>query len=117
MTLNKSDITANEIQRAAWDASHKYINEYFDGQDRGACGFAWVTLYPEHKGNTKLGKAERREFERLGASKDWTGKAWMLWNPAQYPVQSIDVLLAGAHTAAQVLREYGFNASASSRLD
>jgi hypothetical protein len=61
------------------------------GEDRGACGFAWVTLWPEHKGNTKLGKAERRGFEALGARKDWTGKAWMVWNPSGYPVQNIDI--------------------------
>jgi len=106
-----------EMQKAAHDASEKLLTDYFDGVDRGACGFAWVTIYPKHKGNTKLGKAERREFEQLGARKDWTGKAWMIWNPANYPVQSVDVLEAGARAAAMFLQRYGYDAVAGSRLD
>lgn len=106
-----------EMHKLAYAASEKLINEYFDGQDRGACGFAWVTIHPKHKGNTKLGKAERKEFELLGARKDWTGKAWMIWNPANYPVQSVDVLEAGARAAAMFLQRYGYDAVAGSRLD
>ena len=106
-----------EMQKVAYDASDKLLTDYFDGVDRGACGFAWVTLYPEHKGNTKLGKAERKVFEALGATKDWTGKAWQIWNPAKYPVQNIDTLEAGARACANVLQQHGFAALAQSRLD
>ena len=106
-----------KMEQAAHDAAHKFITQHMGGEDRGACGFAWVTLWPEHKGNTKLGKAERRGFEALGARKDWTGKAWMIWNPSGYPVQNIDTLEAGARAAADVLKAHGYKATAGSRLD
>ena len=106
-----------EMEQAAHDAADTFFKDSMGGIDRGCCGFAWVTIVPVHKGNTRLGKAERREFEALGASKDWTGKKWMLWNPANYPVQNIDTLEAGARAAAKVLTSHGFNAYAQSRLD
>ena len=81
------------------------------------CGFAWVTVYPEHKGNTKLGKGERRVLEGMGFRKDWTGKAWQLWNPTGYAGQSMDVKEAGAQAYADVLRQYGFKAYMGSRAD
>lgn len=105
------------MHSAAYDAAHEFITQHMDGKDRGFCGFAWVTLWPEHKGNTRLGKAERREFEALGANKDWTGKAWMIWNPSGYPVQNVDTLEAGARAAANVLKAHGYKATAGSRLD
>ena len=106
-----------EMKTTAYKAAKEYCETYMDGEDRGACGFAWVTLWPEHKGNTKLGKIERKEFERLGASKDWTGKAWMLWNPSGYAGQSMCVKEVGALAYAKVLQEYGFNAYMQSRPD
>ena len=81
------------------------------------CGFAWVTVYPEHKGNTKLGKGERRVLESMGFKKDWTGKAWQLWNCTGYNGQSMDVKEAGAQAYADVLRNYGFKAYMGSRAD
>jgi len=81
------------------------------------CGFAWVTVTPEHKGNTKLGKGERRVLEGMGFTKDWTGKAWQLWNPTGYAGQSMDVKEAGAQAYAEVLRHYGFKAYMGSRAD
>jgi len=107
----------DEMKAAAYEASDVWFKEYLDGEDRGCCGFAWVTLWPEHKGNTKLGKAERRAFEALGASKDWTGKTWTIWNPSSYPVQNVDTLEVGARAAADVLRSHGYKATAHSRLD
>ena len=107
----------DEMKAAAYEASDVWFKEYMGGEDRGCCGFAWVTLWPEHKGNTRLGKAERREFEALGASKDRTGKAWMIWNPSGYPVQNIDTLEVGARAAADVLRSHGYKATDHSRLD
>lgn len=106
-----------EAEQAAVDAADGYFREQMQGEDRGMCGFAWVTLFPEHKGNTRQGKDERKLFEALGASKDWTGKAWQIWNPANYPVQNIDTLEAGARACAEVLKQYGFNAVSQSRLD
>ena len=55
------------------------------------CGFAWVTVYPEHKGNTRAGKQERAVLESMGFRKDWTGKAYQLWNPGGHAGQSMDV--------------------------
>jgi hypothetical protein len=81
------------------------------------CGFAWVTVTPEHKGNTKLGKGERRVLEGMGFRKDWTGKAWQLWNPTGYAGQSMDVKEAGAQAYADVLQQYGFKAYMGSRAD
>ena len=106
-----------EAEDAAVKAADNFFREQMQGEDRGMCGFAWVTLLPEHKGNTRQGKAERKVFESLGTSKDWTGKAWQIWNPAKYPVQNIDTLEAGARAYAEVLKQYGFRAVSQSRLD
>jgi len=81
------------------------------------CGFAWVTVYPEHKGNTRAGKDERRVLESMGFKKDWTGKAWQLWNPGDHNGQSMDVKEHGAQAYADVLRHYGFKAYMGSRAD
>lgn len=80
--------------------------------DRDACGFAWCDIYGV-KGNTKLGKL----FKAAGLRKDWTGKAFQIWNPAGLGVQSVGILEAGAIAAAGVFRKYGFEAYAGSRLD
>lgn len=106
-----------KMEKAAHDAADAFFKDVMKGEDRGACGFAWVTIVPEYKGNTRLGKAERRDLEALGARKDWTGKTWMIWNPADYPVQNIDTLEAGARAAAKVLTDAGLKAYAQSRLD
>lgn len=106
-----------ELETEAYARAQNYFDTVMGGQDRGACGFAWVIIYPKHKGNTKLGKAERKEFEALGARKDWTGKAWQIWNPAKIGCQNIDTLEAGARGAANVLKRYGYDAVPQSRLD
>jgi hypothetical protein len=106
-----------EVKDAAHAAADQYFKTQLGGVDRYACGFAWVTVYPEHKGNTRLGRAERRILESLGLRKDHTGKAYELWNPSGYACQNIDTLEAGARAAAQVLKNHGFRAYAGSRLD
>ena len=115
--LTNPTAVAQELREAAFTAADTYFQEKLGGQDQYACGFAWVTIYPEHKGNTRLGKQERRLYESMGFSKDWTGKAWQLWNPSKYGCQNVDTLEAGARAAADVLREYGLKAYAGSRLD
>ena len=107
----------SEIRFRAHHVATEYLTEHFDGQDFGACGFAWVTIHPEHKGTTKAGKAERKLFEALGASKDHTGKNWQIWNPADVNAQNIDCKEAGAREAAKILQGYGFKAFAHSRMD
>ena len=106
-----------EMLVAAREAATEYCNRYYGGQDAGACGFAWVTIYPENKGNTRAGKAEREVIRALGFELDWTGKAFQLWNPSKWGGQNVDVKEAGARAASAVLKKYGFKASAGSRLD
>jgi hypothetical protein len=127
-TLNITAV-AQEIRTAASDAARDYVREWTAKTGGNAygepmyCGFAWVTVYPKfaHKGNTKLGKAERGEFNtvmtQLGARLDWTGKAYQIYNPAGWAGQSMDVKERGATAAALVLRKYGFTAYAESRAD
>ena len=113
------DITAirTEFQTAAEDAANQFFQDHMGGVDRGMCGFAWVTVYPSHKGNTRDGRAERKTLEQLGFRKDWTGKSWECWNPSRHGAQNIDTKEAGARAAAEVLRKHGFRAYAGSRLD
>ena len=113
----------DETLTAAAAAAHDYIAEWKAGTGGNAygepmyCGFAWVTVYPKHKGNTKLGKLERQTLKEIGLRPDYTGKAYELWNPAQWPGQSMDAKAAGARAAAQVLQKYGYTAYAGSRAD
>lgn len=113
------DITAvrDEMLREAHAAADRFFQEKLGGRDQYACGFAWVTVYPEHKGNTKAGKAERVVLEQMGFRKDWTGKAYQYWNPSKFPCQNVDTLEEGARAAADVLKRHGFKAYAGSRLD
>ncbi len=107
----------NEMLTEARDAANKFFNEKLGGEDRYACGFAWVTVYPKHKGNTKAGKAERQVLKELGMKLDWTGKAFQIWNPSGHGCQNVDTKEAGAVAAAAILKKYGFDAYAGSRLD
>ena len=101
-----------EAKAAAREAGMKYFNEKLGGQDRYACGFAWVNIYGV-KGNTKLG----RRMKAAGFRKGYDG-AWQIWNPSRYGCQNVDTLEAGAYAAAQVFKKYGFEqAYAGSRLD
>ena len=121
-TLNITAV-AQEIRTAASDAARDYVREWTAKTGGNAygepmyCGFAWVTVYPKHKGNTKLGKAERAVLELLGMRKDYTGRAYQLYNPSGWAGQSMDVKERGATAAALVLRKYGFTAYAESRAD
>ena len=117
-----SSIT-EQAKNAATQAQQDFLAKWVEstgGNEYGEpmyCGFAWVTVYPEHKGNTRLGKQERATLESMGFRKDWTGKAWQLWNPTGYAGQSMDVKEAGAQAYADVLRTAGFRAYMGSRAD
>ena len=100
-----------EAESAAHAAAEKYFREVLGGQDRFACGFAWVNIYGV-KGNTRLGKM----LKAAGVTQDYT-KAFQLWNPAGYGCQNVDTLEVGAEAAAKVFQKYGFRAYAGSRLD
>ena len=56
--MSSADVIKRELNDKATHAATEMLQRI--GGDNGACGFAWVTIHPEHKGNTKLGKAERR---------------------------------------------------------
>ena len=112
-TARTAAVKAQEDFLAKWTADTGG-NEYGEPM---YCGFAWVTIYPEQKGNTKLGKLERRGIESMGESKDRTGKAYQLWNCTGYAGQSMDVKEAGAQAYADVLRGAGFKAYMGSRAD
>lgn len=105
------DIVA-EAKAVAADAAEKFFQEKLGGHDQYACGFAWVDIYGV-KGNTKLGRA----FKAAGLKKDWTGKAWQIWNPSGHYCQNVDTKEAGATAAAKVFQKYGFTAYSGSRLD
>lgn len=107
----------NQAKAAAYDAGKAYLDKYHGGQDAGACGFAWVNIYPQHKGNTKEGREERKILKAMGFTLDWTGKRFELWNPSGLHCQNVDAKYAGASACAVILKVHGFKALAGSRLD
>ena len=113
LTINPDILPAiiDEAALAAKQASDKYFETVLNGRDSGACGFAWIHIRGIH-GNSKLAKA----LANYGITKDYSG-ALCWWNPARYCVQNVDCLESGAFNAATVLRKYGFDAMACSRLD
>jgi len=121
-TIDTQAIT-QQAEAACRKAQQEFLDNWVNttgGNQYGEpmyCGFAWVTVYPEHKGNTRLGKAERKILEAMGFRKDWTGKAYELWNPTGYAGQSMDVKEVGAQAYAEVLRGAGFKAYMGSRAD
>lgn len=116
-TETTTALTADTIRTTAFAAADAYQQTHYPNGGWGACGFAWVTVYPQHRGNSRLGRAERSELEQLGFRKDYTGRGYQLWNPSKYATQNVDTLEAGASAAAQLLRSHGFTAYADSRLD
>lgn len=121
-TIDTQTITL-QAEQACRKAQQQFLDNWVNttgGNSYGEpmyCGFAWVTVYPEHKGNTRAGKAERAVLAQMGFRKDWTGKAYELWNPTGYAGQSMDVKEAGAQAYAEVLRGAGFKAYMGSRAD
>lgn len=112
------DFTQDQINAIVFEARHeaghaaaKYFQEKLGGQDRYACGFAWVNIQGI-KGNTKLG----RMLKAAGVKQDYT-KVFQIWNPSGLPCQNIDTKEEGARAAAEVFKRYGFKAMAGSRLD
>jgi hypothetical protein len=113
----EATLVKNEMLAQAKAAADKFYADSMGGKDWGGCGFAWVTVYPKHKGNTRAGRAERVVLRDMGFELDWTGKSFQYWNPSKHMAQNIDTKEAGARAAAEVLRKHGFDAYAGSRLD
>jgi len=81
----------------------------------GVCGFAWVSVRPANKGNTRLGKQERALLKDAGFRLNDYEKTFQLWI-SQYN-QSIQKKEAYASAFAEVLRETGLKAYSGSRMD
>lgn len=81
----------------------------------GVCGFAWIQVYPSFKGNTVLGKQERKVLEALGFRKNDYEKCYQK-SVSDYN-QSMQKKEAYATAFAKVLRDAGLKAYSSSRLD
>jgi len=115
LTYSKAQLDAifSEAEQAAQEAARKFFHEKLGGRDQFACGFAWVDIYGI-KGNTKLGKL----LDQVdGVRRDSYSKSYKMWNPSGLGVQNIDTLEAGAEAAAKILKGFGFQAYAGSRLD
>jgi hypothetical protein len=118
ITLSQAQVAHTAATDAATAAALMFADQHFGGGDGGCCGFAWVTFTPKNKGNTKLGKAERKLFEQIGYRKDWTGKAWQCWNPSEWRGQSIDAKFSGAVAYAKKFTELtGVYIGAGERVD
>jgi hypothetical protein len=118
ITLDQARTAHAAATDAGLAASLVYADQHFNGKDGGCCGFAWATFTPKNKGNTKLGKAERKLFEQIGYRKDYTGKAWQCWNPAQWGGQSIDAKFNGAVAYAKKFTELtGVHIGVGERVD
>jgi hypothetical protein len=113
--MNYTQEQVEQIVREARDAAYTAADQFFrttlNGEDRMACGFAWVNIWGV-KGNTKLGKM----LKAAGVRQDYT-RAFSIWNPSGLSVQNVDTKEVGADAAAAVFKRYGFNATSGSRLD
>ena len=117
-TTEELAVAHKEAQAAGNRAAQEYLDKNYGGQDASACGFAWCIFHPSAKGNTKIGKAERQLIESAGFRKDWTGKAWQLWNPADHRCQNVDAKYHGATVYAKRFEELtGVKLSVGDRLD
>ena len=103
MTAVATHITEQLVQDACNEAGHqaRTAAKAFHARhgDRDACGFAWVNVYGV-RSNSKLGKW----LAAAGFRKDYSG-ALCLWNPSNFPTQSISILEAGADAYAEVIKQ------------
>ena len=76
------------------------------------CGFAWVDVSVD-----RTNSREAKLLESIGFKKSYRAQTMQLWDPAQHHGQSMDCKEQGAYAYAEVLRQHGFRASASSRAD
>jgi len=95
------------------------------GHDRGACGFAWVTI----DGNDGLARHCRKMAKQaedrgvpyaqgrgLYGSKGYP-KGWQFWKPGGFGGQAIETHEQGSVAFRDKLGEYGIRADCGSRLD
>lgn len=117
MSTKTLEEVINEASVLAEKASLDYQQKYCNGEDAYPCGFAWVNIY-EHDGkkiraNSKMGKA----LKSMGIEKSDYEKSFRVHNPGGLYVQNVDIKYAGAKAYAEHLKQFGFTAYASERLD
>ena len=90
-----------------YEAAGNMYRNNFNSKDGGMCGFAWVTITGFNgykiKGNTKMG----RTMKMAGVKQNYR-RSFEVWNPSNFPVQSIDILYEGALAYSKVLKRHGF---------
>lgn len=84
--------------------------------ESGSCGFAWISVYPEFKGNTRLGKQERAVLREFGFEQDYSNKAKYTRWVSEFG-QSLERKAAYANAAAAVFASAGIRAFGQSRID
>jgi hypothetical protein len=99
------------IYKEALEEANKAATEYVKNNGEGfPCGFAWVHL---ENGRSAFSQWSKKHGV---ASKHWH-KGFYIWNPSKYATQSVDVLFVGALAFSNVLKKYGIECAAQSRLD
>lgn len=104
-----------QAQEAALSAARAEDSRLPPEQSRGLdCGFAWVVIRPAKGDFVKWCKANN-----IGSTRDYGGGGFQIWYSEfdNTGSQSISVHMAAAEAFAAVLRGYGLNAIAGSRLD
>ena len=76
------------------------------------CGFAWVEVEV-----TRTNSKEAKALASVGFKKSYTPRVMQLWDPANHCGQSMECKEQGAKAYAEVLKQNGIAAYASSRAD
>jgi hypothetical protein len=107
-----------EAQQAARVAATERLNKKLSihGRATGPCGFAWVELHA-HNGKKIDGRSKMGKLLKQAGVKKSDNKGFYIWNPSGSMEQAVDILEAGAHAAADLLRSFGFTAYVECALD
>ena len=110
------------IHETATAAAKKTVSDYLaewtektGGNKYGEpiyCGFAWVEVEV-----TRTNSKQAKELASVGFKKSYTPRIMKLWDPANHCGQSMDAKKQGANAYAEVLKQNGIKAYASSRAD
>lgn len=107
ITKHNAFMLHDEASAAAYRAAIKAESEITTWYP---CGFAWVRIRPARGAFVNWLKAND-----IGSAA--YGGGYQIWNPSGNPTQSMEIKLAGAQAYAEVLRRYGVEAYAESRMD
>jgi hypothetical protein len=105
-------MTEIEIIEEAYAAARKATDAHVaQVKNQYPCGFAWVNIKPAR--GKLVNELKRRD---LGSTDSYYG-GYTIWNPSGHYTQNMFSKLDGADAFAMVLRKYGINATAHSRMD